>query len=199
MIVPLRLAALLAAVTLLAGCGSSDDDGAVGTTTETTETTQATETTGGIDPMPDASTEPVSEPARNTETALLTDVRWARHEGFDRVVFEFRNELPGYDVRYVERPVRADGSGNAVRVGGNAVVQVRMENALDADLTDPSAPLTYEGPTRIAAGLPEVVELVRIGGFEAVLTWAVGLWDRVDFRAITLRKPPRLVVDFRNH
>jgi hypothetical protein len=38
-----------------------------------------------------------------------------------------------------------------------------------------------------------------VGGFEGVLTWAVGLQDPVDFRVTTLQSPPRLVIDFRNH
>jgi hypothetical protein len=86
-----------------------------------------------------------------------------------------------------------------VTVAGGSVAQIRMENALDADLTQPDAPLTYTGPTRISPGTPEVVELVRTGGFENVLTWVVGLHDRVDFRVSTLQDPPRLIVDFRNH
>ena len=35
--------------------------------------------------------------------------------------------------------------------------------------------------------------------FEAVLIWAIGVDDRVDFRVTTLAGPPRLVVDLRNH
>jgi hypothetical protein len=193
---PRMLAAALAGAALLAGCGSHDDERPA-----TTGATPAvpTETSGGIDTMPNASTVPVTMPAANTDTALLTAVRAARHEGFDRVVFEFRNAVPGYDVRYIGRPVRQDGSGKEVTVAGAFVVQVRMENALDADLTQESAPATYKGPTRFSPGTPEVVELVRTGGFEAVLTWVAGLNDRVDFRVLPLQDPPRLVVDFRNH
>jgi hypothetical protein len=149
--------------------------------------------------MPGASTQPVHVPATNEQTALLSDVRAARHEGFDRVVFEFRNALPGYDVRYVPRPIHQDGSGTVVPIAGNHVVRVRMDNALDADLTRPTAPPTFTGPQRFSPGTPEVVELARTGGFEGVLTWAVGLHDRVDFRVMTLSAPARLIVDFRNH
>ena len=152
-----------------------------------------------IDSMPGASTKPVVVAAKSKVTALLTSVSAARHEGYDRVVFQFRNALPGYDVRYVKRPVRQDGSGKAVRVNGTYIVQIRMRNALDADLTKRGAPRTYTGPTRFSPRTPEVVELVRTGGFEAVLTWAAGLHDRVDFRVIALKAPARLVVDFRNH
>lgn len=169
------------------------------TTTTPTGTTTAPGTTTGIDPLTGAGTEPVVVKATNTKTALLTDVRVARHEGYDRVVLQFRDALPGYDVRYVSRPVHQDGSGKEVTVTGAYVAQIRMENALDADLEQSGSPLTYTGPTRLSPGTPEIAELVRIGGFENVLTWVAGLRDRVDFRVSTLADPPRLIVDFRNH
>jgi hypothetical protein len=205
-----RRSALTLPVLLLApaGCGGDDDNAATtAATTTATATTPATTTAtattttpaAGIDTLEGAGTTPVTAPATNEETALLTAVRAARHEGYDRVVFEFRNALPGYDVRYVAPPVRQDGSGQVVTVQGDAVARIRMENALDADLRRPSAPMTYTGPTRIRPGTPEVAELVRAGGFEGVLTWVAGLRDRVDFRVTTLQAPPRLVVDFRNH
>ena len=204
-----QLIASAAAALLLAACGGSSKPasqsvpattGAQPTATETTPTQTQTQTqTGGIDALDGASTNPVTAKATNQQTALLTAVRAARHEGYDRVVFQFANELPGYDVRYVQPPVTEDGSGRTVPVKGSAIVRVRMDNALDADLTKSSAPRTYTGPTRFSPGTPEVAELVRSGGFEGVLTWAVGLQDRVDFRVTTLQSPPRLVVDFRNH
>ena len=40
-----------------------------------------------------------------------------------------------------------------------------------------------------------IVELVRAGGFEAVLTWVMGLKQQTPFRVQTLTGPPRLVVD----
>lgn len=153
----------------------------------------------GIDPLAGAGTDPVVVDPTSRRTALLTDVRVALHEGYDRVVFAFTGAAPGYDVRYVPRPLHEDGSGRVVDVAGAFVVAVRMQGALDADLSLPSAPRTYTGPLRLQPGTSEVAELARIGGFEGVLTWAVGLRDRVDFRVTTLASPPRLVIDFRNH
>lgn len=202
---------LLAVGAVAAGCGGSKPAATTVTTSQTgttptqtststgTTTTSTTTASGGIDTMAGASTKPVVVKATNTQTALLTDVRAARHEGYDRVVFQFSNAVPGYDVRYVERPIVEDGSGRTVNVDGAYVVRVRMENGLDADLSKASAPRTYTGPNRLAPGTPEVASLVRTGGFENVLTWAVGLRDRVDFRVLTLDSPPRLIVDFRNH
>ena len=70
-----------------------------------------------------------------------------------------------------------------------------MEPALDADLTQESAPATYTGPTRFSPDTAEVVELVRIGGFEGVLTWAIGVDGRQPFRVTRLEAPARLVID----
>ena len=143
----------------------------------------------------------VGEPGTSS-TALLERVAIGRHEGYDRVVFEFREGVPGYRVEYVEPPLHEDGSGAPVRVAGSAFVVVRMEPASGFDLSVPEGELVYKGPRRLSgsdAGTSVVREVVRTGDFEAVLTWAVGLSDRVDFRVRTLQSPPRLVVDFRNH
>jgi hypothetical protein len=180
---------LIAALLLLAGCGGSDDEQQATSTTTST----VTETTPG--PLGGASTDTVVVASAIEETALLTDVRSARQEGFDRVVFEFANGVPGYDVGYVERPIVADGSGDEIAVEGAAVLRVRMEPALDADLTKESAPRTYTGPNRFSPDTAAVVELVGIGGFEAVLTWAVGIDGERPFRVTTLSDPPRLVID----
>jgi hypothetical protein len=62
--------------------------------------------------------------------------------------------------------------------------------------------MTYKGPKRIdgaAAGASVVQELVRTGDFEAVLSWAIGLSDKADFRVRMATSPTRLIVDFRNH
>jgi hypothetical protein len=76
-----------------------------------------------------------------------------------------------------------------------------MEPASGFDLTGEGTEV-YLGPSRLsgaAAGTSVAKEAVRIGDFEAVLVWAVGVDERVDFRVRTLDAPPRLVVDLRNH
>jgi hypothetical protein len=191
---PIRRTALVALLLLVAaGCGGGSFDGATPSTTTTTS--------GAIDPLAGASTNPVTTTAAGRETALLEDVDLARHEGYDRVVFRFKNAVPGYRVAYVEPPLTEDGSGAPVKVDGTAFVSVRMEPASGFDLNTGEGVLVYKGPRRISgedAGTSVVRELVRTGDFEAVLTWAVGLSGKVDFRMQTLDAPPRLVVDFRN-
>lgn len=197
------LASALICAALTGGCGGEEEKAPSSTSAPPPSTATTGDTTTaepeGVDPLEGASDQPAVMAAENTEIALLTAVRAARHEGFDRVVFEFENAVPGYDIRYAGGPVQADGSGARVEVEGGQVVVVRMENALDADLSTPEARETYTGPQRFSPGTPEVTELVRVGGFEGVLTWAVGLADRVEYRVTTLDGPPRLVIDFRNH
>lgn len=196
----LVLAAILVAVP---ACGSSDDEsGAPPAEPPTTAATTTGSEADGIDPLEGAGTEPVSGEAAGAETALLERVALGRHEGFDRVVFQFRNHVPGYRVSYVTPPLREDGSGDVVEVDGDAFLLVRMEPASGFDLSVDEGELVYKGPRRIegaAAGTFVIREAARTSDFEAVLSWAIGLSDRIDFRVQTLTGPARLVVDVRNH
>lgn len=205
------LAASLAIATAVAavasGCGGSDEGSETDAVTPpaattTAQTTTAPDTSGGIDPLEGAGTKSVSTAAVGEEIALLNRVAVGRHEGYDRVVFQFENALPGYRVEYVKAPLHEDGSGDPVEAEGSAFVLVRMEPASGFDVETGEGQLVYEGPRRVVgaqSGTSTVREVVRTGDFEAVLSWAVGLGDRVDFRVRTLEGPPRLVVDFRNH
>lgn len=195
----------LTLVAVAAGCGDSagEQAGPSGPTTSatTSTTTTTSETTTATDPLEGAGTTPVSADPQATETALVRRVAVGRHEGFDRVVFEFTNGLPGYRVEYVQPPLTEDGSGNAVPLDGDAFVVVRMEPASGFDLSKNEGELVYKGPRRIQgsdAGTSVVRELARTGDFEAVLSWAIGLSDRVPFRVTTAQSPARLIVDFRN-
>jgi hypothetical protein len=184
----------VAAIFPLAGCGSSKSSSGM--------TTAPPAATGGIDPMAGAGTNPVEGVPEETGTALLERIALGRHEGFDRVVFQFENLRPGYRVAYVERPLVEDGSGAPVEVSGGAVLLIRMEPASGFDLATDEGRLVYKGPRRIdgaGAGTSIVKEAVRTGDFEAVLSWAIGVEEEVDFRVRELDDPARLVVDLRNH
>ena len=127
-------------------------------------------------------------------TALLDRIAVGRHEGYDRVVFQFQNGLPGYRVEYVQPPLKEDGSGKPVSVQGNAVVVVRMDPASGFDLNTGEGVMVYKGPKRIdaaGAGATAVRELVRTGDFEAVLSWAIGLEAKAAFRVTTATSPSR--------
>jgi hypothetical protein len=192
-----------AALVVVSACGSDKSSAPTGANSlpSPTPTTSGT-STAGIDPLEGAGTTPVEGAAAGSDIALLERVAVGRHEGFDRVVFQFKNTLPGYRVEYVQPPLKEDGSGNPVEIKGNAFLVVRMEPASGFDLNTGEGVMIYKGPRRLegsAAGTSVVQELVRTGDFEAVLTWAIGLSDKVDFRVQTATSPLRLIVDLRNH
>jgi hypothetical protein len=186
---------LVAAVLVVAGCADGDDEAAP--TEPPPATTTTATTTESTEPLDDFVTGPVVAEAEGEEIALVERVALGRHDGYDRVVFQFRNDLPGYRIEYVEPPLREDGSGAPVKIEGHAFAVVRMEPASGFDVATGEGELVYDGPRRIA-GSGIVAELVRTGDFEAVLTWSIGLHERAPFRVLRLENPARLVVDFRS-
>lgn len=196
-----RSVALVTAL-LLAGCNVGEDDPTVdagGATTEpsTSATTGTSSPPSTAAPLPP----PITAPApAGAQRGYLTAVRVAASDngGGSRVVFEFDPNVPAYRIEYIERPVTEDGSGDEVTVEGEAVLQVRLEDAGGARIDGETVILTYEGPDRVrSTGTGGVVtEAVDTGDFEGVVTWAVGLRKKVPAIAVTtLTGPPRLVID----
>ncbi len=196
-----RIGSILALLLLVGttGCGRdqdpvvsvpADDRDPTSTSTSATNSTIAAPAFAG-------STAPVSGPAPASGKAYLTAVRAARQTGFERVVFEFRDGVPGYRVEYSKRPITQDGSGDDVTVAGGAVLTVRMEPAssFDTDAPGDGAP-TYTGPKRFRPATTTVTELVQTGDFEAVLTWVVGVERELPFKVTVSTNPkPVLIVD----
>ncbi len=196
----------------LSGCGGDDpDEGAAApsttstststsTTSAPTTTTSAPSTTTTIDDGGDSfdgATTPTSAPAPPDiqAAALLTDVEVSGSDGVDRVTFTFDTDIPGYDVAYIDPPVRQDGSGNVVEVEGAAFLEIRMEPASGVDLGGTLEP-TYTGPAEVQGDTALVTEVVRTGDFEANLTWVVGVDEEVPYRVSADPAAGQIVVEF---
>jgi hypothetical protein len=125
------------------------------------------------------------------EVVTLREVRSARNEGFDRVVFEFEGaQVPGYHVEYVDTPVIKCGSGDPTEVAGQGWLQVRLEPAqahVDGEVT--------VAERERKPGLPLLQELELTCDFEAQVTWVLGVKSPNRYRVLELREPARLVVD----
>ena len=191
-------AAVVGALLLTAACNSDQDptiDMPVASTTTTSAATTSADTAGPSTTFAGGTT-PVSVPSTGGKR-FLTDVRAAAQPGFERVAFEFRDGVPGYQVRYVSRPIHEDGSGDQVEVAGGAVIEVRMEPAsgFDTEAAGDGAP-TYTGPKRIDPATTAVTEMVRTGDHEAVLTWVIGVDRQRPFKVGVSSSPkPVLFVD----
>lgn len=179
-----RVAAIVLMTGLLAACG--DDEPTEPANTSTAPTPSAT--------LPGAGTDEVSEESESF--GQLIAVRVGEHTTFDRVVFEFADDVPGYTVKYVELPVLADGSGEPVELpDAETAVQVVFTPASGFDME--AGEETYKGPNTVTNDKTvEITGVVSSGDFEAMLSWAVGLRHEVPFKVTKLTSPARLVIDF---
>jgi len=137
----------------------------------------------------------IDKPEPDAPVATLRDVRTARQQGFDRVVFEFEgSQLPGYHLEYIDKPVRQCGSGEPVPIAGDAWLQVRLIPAQAH--TEAGQPTVPERERHL--GYPNLLELESICDFEAHVEWVLGVASPNRYRVLELTNPARLVVDVRH-
>jgi hypothetical protein len=97
--------------------------------------------------------------------------------GYDRIVFNIRGRMPGYDIRYVSKVV-AGASGAAVAVPGRRYLLVTIHPAQGhlrsgvSTISPPSAATSY----------PMLRGYAVTGDFEGVVSIAVGLQRATAFR-----------------
>jgi hypothetical protein len=202
------------AVVVLAACSSSGSKAspsttsspptgststAVSTTTpitvapSTSSTTAAvvTSTTAVVCPQPAGPAVPVTTP-KSAGSSLLTSVSVAGAPCTDKVIFGFLAKsggTPNCTVGYQNGPFTEDASGKSVTVLGAAFAVVRCTSAYTYDPATNRT--TYTGPKSIIPSSARYVrEVVKIGDFEGVLSWVVGLSERRAFKVAVASVPP---------
>jgi hypothetical protein len=136
----------------------------------------------------------LAEQAAGRGPVAVTDVRFGYHDGFDRVVFDLAGPgRAGWQVRYVDSPVRQQGSGNVVPLAGDGQLQVVLTGiSMPGDVGG----LHYDGPDRPALGRRGVVEDLFVGNlFEGRFATWIGTASPERFRVFALDAPQRVVVD----
>jgi hypothetical protein len=154
---------------------------------------------GTVDPLGFGGTEDITVkplPDPPAAQALLRAVRVGAHPeqgGWDRIVFEFENQLPPAEIHYETAAVQC-GSGFPVRVQGSAVLLVEFEVA--------SAHTEAGQPTVAVRDIPgpgnAILQSVQICDFEAHVDWAVGTRGMQRFKVTRLANPTRLVIDVKH-
>jgi hypothetical protein len=134
----------------------------------------------------------VDRPSRARSTVMLRAVRTARHDGFDRTVFEFEGaDLPAYHIEYIEKPVRQCASGEAVPIRGGGWLHVRFSGAAaHTELGEATV-----GFRERQVDLPTVLEVESICDFEGEVSWVLGVRSLNQYRTVEFSGPTRLVVD----
>ncbi|GAA3129671.1 AMIN-like domain-containing (lipo)protein [Nonomuraea salmonea] len=125
------------------------------------------------------------------EPAVVTNVRYAAHDTYDRLVVDLRGGIPGYDVKWVDGFVQ-DGSGKPIDVRGGAYLQLTL---FPAHAHDDEGEPTWGGGPVYAAGLGNLTKVVRTGDFEGRVGIGLALDRRAGFRVTEQGSPDRLVLD----
>jgi hypothetical protein len=137
----------------------------------------------------------VEKQHRTEQLVILEDVRLGQHAGYDRIVFEFRqDEMPGYHIEYVDKPTYSCGSGEAVWLAGDGWLRVRFD-ATQAHDDQGRSTVAYRGRV---VDLPIVKEIQNTCDFEGEVTWVLGVSSPNHYRVLELKHPTRLVVDIKH-
>jgi hypothetical protein len=199
---PVRIVAacLLVAV---AATGCSDGSGGSSATPTSAVTTTAagpTDTTGAgtattmaPEGWTTATKAGTNNPKVPEDMPMLVAIRTGSHDGYDRVVLEFRNELPSWRVGYVDEVTSE--SGATVPLEGAASLFVQVDPAWGHDQNNPPYEATYTGPRSLTPDYPMLREVRWVDEFEGHLTFGIGLARQVGFRVLELREPSRLAID----
>jgi len=108
-------------------------------------------------------------------------------------VFQFRGGVPArYSARYVSQ-VTADPSGLPVNVVGSALLQVTFSAATGHNA---QGVVTY-GPAQRTYPLRELIQVVKAGDFESVLSFGVGVAQKAPFHMYAQPKLGRVVLDIK--
>lgn len=149
----------------------------------------------------EGSTATLKERRSFTPPALLHKVEAVDCDGFDRVVFTFSEQLPGYRIGYANKPIRDCAVGRVVQVNGDAVLKIQFTPAqahTEAGLQEWGGQATVFNLDRIYEW-KNLRHLVSVCDFEGEVVWALGLRAMTPFRVVELSDPPRLVVDVKNN
>lgn len=123
-------------------------------------------------------------------------MRFGKHRGFDRVVFEVKGDLIGYMVTFGSPPFQAEAGENIVKVHGKAFVEISLYPVRSSDENIEANNNLAIQQNRLK--MPLIREVKPVEWFEGELRYVFGLRRRTPFRVQTLSNPTRLVVDFKN-
>jgi AMIN domain len=128
--------------------------------------------------------------ARPTGYPTLVGVRWGRHAGYDRAVFDFTGGTPGWQAGY--GPLYHQAKDERIPLAGRASLSITFTVARAHD--DAGRP-TYDLGRTLNPRLASLRQIRFGGDFEGYVGVGLGLSDRLDYHIFRLANPARVVVD----
>ena len=123
---------------------------------------------------------------------MVTNLRYATHAGFDRVVISIDGRIPSWRATY-QRHFVYDASGAPVPIRGG------IQLVLMARAHDLAGHNVYRGPRLVRPGFDALKAIALTGDFEGHVTFAFGLDPQhTPYRIFRLSSPQRLVIDFKH-
>ena len=123
----------------------------------------------------------------------VTNLRFAAHRTFDRVVIDIAGRIPSGRAHYARR-FHYDGSGALVPIRARSGIAVTLSPARAHDRHGNS----YEGPRVARPHLKTLKALAFTGDFEGTVSFGFALTHRAPYRILFLHQPQRLVIDFKH-
>lgn len=126
--------------------------------------------------------------------AIVQEVRTARYDDYDRIVFEFSvPDVPDFHIEYIDEPVRECGSGKPINPPGEGWLMIKF---LSARLHKNGSSTVTERDLK--PNHPNLLRLTNVCDFENYVTWVASVATPNKFQVLSLKNPPRLVVDIKH-
>ena len=132
------------------------------------------------------------------QSPYVRSVRVARHDDYDRVVFEFTGAMPNYNIEYLKsRFYEDEGGRHRVSIAGTAFIQVSLTQIpANEESLKFSESKNFVPMGRLKS--PSVLQIEEAGLWEGNYDFLLGIRGRKPFRVSELDEPRRLVIDFKH-
>lgn len=156
-----------------------------------TASAEASSAEAGTIPLEGANTERQTARPEASAQLLVTGVRTARHEGFERIVFDLDGAgIPGWFAEFTDTPTQ-QASGKPVNYTGDTALNINIDGTaypFEVGKDDPNLP-TVAGEGDL------ITEIIPSGTFEGRSQFIVGLNGKHPYSIQAMKGPTRLVVD----
>jgi len=136
-----------------------------------------------------------NEAKRGTRPEFLK-LRFARHEGFDRVIFDLKGDIASYYITYSRPPFQSEAGEKTVKVRGQAFVEISLYPVSSSDENIEANDRIVRAQQKLK--LPAIKDVKTVEWFEGELRYVFGLSKRTPYRVYVLADPLRVVVDFKH-